>query len=362
MVDGVLTNIAEVFEIEETGGSLGYNDLTALKVSAELPYVGNFDIGNDYLRIYSLSSLGEEGSADYRAQEILHGTFLCSRPQTDYTGATASGTVECYSLLKLLEDTALEEPLTLGEGADPVGEATLLIASVGLASVADVSSTLTTSARSYDAGTSYLEVCNDLMGVAGFDTLEIDASGTVRLMRYVDPASLEPRWVLRDDAPDVVFGPEVTQELDTFDVPNRVIAVKSASGDEVPLTAVAVNDDPTSIYSTVSRGRVITYVDTVSDLGLKKPEVAEGEEAEEPSTEEILAALKAIAERTLTTKSSAVESVELAHPYLPYNTGDALRLVYTKHDLDFTGVAVSKTLELKSGMPTKCRLRRFVRR
>jgi hypothetical protein len=141
----------------------------------------------------------------------------------------------------------------------------------------------------------------------------------------------------------VIFSDVVKYEFNIFEVPNKVIAIKSAADDEAPMTAVAVNSDPQSIYSTVSRGRVVPYIETVSDV-------------------ENQAALQAVADRVLASKTSAVESVEISHPFLPYWNGDALRLCYTKHDLDLTGIAVSKELSLIPGMVCKTRIRRFVRR
>jgi hypothetical protein len=334
---GKLHNKSEITAIEETGGQIKYQDMTSLKVSASLPFAGDFDLGKNYIRIYSASMLGDKEIT------LLHGTFLPSRPSLDYSGAAVAGSIECYSLLKVLEDTALEEPLALSEFTDPVGQATLLIAETKLSFIADASTMLLSAPRTYDAGTSYLEVCNDLMEVAGFIPLAIDASGTVRLIRYADPANLTPVWTLRDDTEKVVFGPEVSYDFDTFDVPNKVIAVRSNSKEEESLIATAINEDPLSRFSTVSKGRIITYVETVNEA-------------------ENLEALQDVAERVLSEKSSAVESVEISHPYLPYNTGDALRLVYTKHGLDFTGVVVSKEIELRRGMPTKTKLRRYVRR
>jgi len=331
-----MKDLSETDTINETGGTIKYDALSALKVSADLPFVGNFNIGNNYLRVYSVSRLGSKETT------ILHATLIPSRPATDYSSASATGTLDCYSLLKLLEDAATEEPITYNAGVNATGEATLLIAKVGLPFIADLSSMTLTSPRSYDAGTSYLEICNDLLAVAGFNSLEIDSLGTVRLTKYADPATRSPVWVLRDDDEQVVFSPDVSYEFDTFHVPNKVIAVKSATN-STPLTATALNDDPASIYSTVSRGRVIAHTETVSDV--------EGQQA-----------LNAVAKRVLAEKSSAVESINIAHPFLPYNTGDALSLSYTKHAFSFTGVAVSKELSLSRGMLCKTRIRRFVRR
>jgi hypothetical protein len=196
-------------------------------------------------------------------------------------------------------------------------------------------------ARVYDAGQTYLEVCNDLAAVAGFSSLGIDAAGGVVLHRYTDPASRAVSFELRDDVSNIVMAPTMTWEFDTFSVPNCVVSVRSSSTAPA-MVAVATNDNPMSIYSTVSRRRTVTYVDNVNDI-------------------ESQDALQARAERVLVEKSSAVESVEVSHPYLPYQTGETGQVLYSRHGIDFVGTVVDKTITLVPGMRCTTRLRRFVR-
>ena len=331
-----MADIKEISEIEETGGNVEFQDLTALKVKARLPYVGNFDIGNNYLRIYSQSHLGDEST------EILHGTFIASRPQTDYSGAVARGELDCYSLLQLAEETKIGESVTYGEGTSPVSQAKTLLEEAGLTVLSDESDMTLSTPRTYDTGESYLEVANDLLSIAGFSSVGINAMGSAVLRLYTDPSKRAASVTLSDATPHVIYSPIVTHDFDIFDVPNKVVAVYSNPDELAGMSAVAINNDPQSVYSYVSRGRWIEHTEEVNEV--------ENEEA-----------LQALADRILVNKSSSVESVELEHSYLPYAMGDNVQLEYTTHALDFLGTAVNKTISLTRGMPCKARLRRFVR-
>jgi hypothetical protein len=332
----------EVLDMVQDGGEVTYNDLTALKASGSVPLIGELDIANDYLRIYSISTLGGE------TEQIAHGTFLPSVPSLTLTSKRGeneelkTGTAALYSLLQLLAEQAVDAPYSVASGVNALGRAKSLIASVGLNVVADASTAVLVTAANFDAGTSYLEIVNWLLRYADFDSAEVDGYGNVVLKRYVDPAMLSP-VVTFGAGPDCIFMEGVVHEFDMREVPNKVVAVMS--GQDSTMTATAVNEDPFSRYSTVRRNRTIVHVEQVSQI-------------------ETQAALDEAAKRTLQQLTSAVESVEFDHVFLPFSTGQAARLDYTLPDmevLDFVGVASSKTVKLSIGMPCRTRLRKFVR-
>ncbi len=332
-----IVNVEEIAAIEETGGTIEYQDSTSLKVSASLPFVGNFDVGNDYIRIYSSSSIGAT------REEVLHGTFLWSNPKTDYSGAVARGTIECYSLLLLVEQAKLRAPLSLPPGTAAVAKARELVESCGLTVISDTSTMVLSMPHNYRAGESVLKVVNELLTSAGFSLLNINPAGEVLMTRYTDPANREPVLILRDDKQGVFFGPEVKHTFDTFEVPNEVTVICSAPDDVAGMSATAINNDPASQFSVPSRGgQIIVHVEEVSEC-------------------ESQAALQAMANRILSEKTGAVESIDVTHPYYPYVPGDAIRLMYTRHGLDIAGAVTSQTLRLNRAMTCDVHVRRFIR-
>lgn len=96
----------------------------------------------------------------------------------------------------------------------------------------------------FDNGTKVLAAVWEVLDAGGY-VLQIAGDGTVSIM----PKPTEPDLLL-DRAHARLLHPGVHHELDYSEVPNRYIA--SDGTDE----AVAVNDDPASVTSTVTRGWV----------------------------------------------------------------------------------------------------------
>jgi hypothetical protein len=339
----------EIITVLENGGQIDRNALTPLKVSATVPFFEWLDVGNDYLRIYSISTLFGE------TVRIAHGTFLVSVPSStlsdsrneykDETGEIYSvplrrGTANLYSLLLLLQEQKLREPLTIYAGTQTVLKAFEIITDAGLNVIADGSLTGLQKNASFDTGTTYLEIVNWLLDYAGFNSANVDGYGNIILKRYQDPSSLSPVVVFSDTDPKCTFAPDVLHEFDIFSVPNQVIL--TVSNADTVMNSIATNDDPNSRYSTVSRGRIIAHTETIDDI-------------------ESQAALDAKAQQILISLTSAVESVIVKHPYEPFEMLDGALLNYSKAEVTVSGSIPSSKTILKISMPCETRVRRFVR-
>jgi hypothetical protein len=327
------SDLEEIGEVEgfEDGGSIERNQLISLKVSGSANYYLTPDIGNDYLRVYADIKQGTERLS------LPLGTFLVSMPQATLKYGAVKGTADLLSVLQVLADTVAEQTLTVDIGDNPVDRAKEIVLDSGLQVTSDDSDFTLNIPKTYNADVDKLEIVNDLLAVAGFDSARVDAMGRVVFRRYNDPSTISPS-ITFTDGDNCVFAPEVDYEFDTYSVPNRLVAVMS--NEEACMTAIVTNDDPVSIYSTVNRGRVVTAVETVSDIDSQDD-------------------LGAYALRMLISKSSAVESIEFTHPYQPFEEGDGVKLIYG--DFEFVGVAVKISMTESPAMVCKTRVRRFVR-
>ena len=331
----------EELDCFEEGGSIEYNDLTAIKVSGSLPYIKLPEIGNDYIRVYSRHI--QKG----KVHEVLHGTFIASAPSSVLNRKSRKGSLDIYSLLQVIQDASISVPLSIPKNTQAVAFAVTMItgrtgiSALGLVVQSDASTAKLSSDWVYDIGTSRLEIINDLLAFAGFKNADVDASGTIRMLAFTNPEELSPTVVLRDDEPGCMFAPSVKHELDFFSVPNVFVAVMSNS--EASLVAKAENTDPTSIYSKQSRGREIVVKEDVSDI-------------------ENQTALDTFARRRLTELSSSVETVEITHPWLSYDMGVGMQLIYTEAAFEMAGVVVKRVLGLTPAMICVASIRRFVRR
>jgi hypothetical protein len=315
------------------GGTISRNSLTALKSSASVGYQGDMDIGNDYLRIYSESSLGGETAT------VAHGTYIVSTPESEVGERLATGTASLYSLLLLLQRRRLGLPLSIPAGTVAVTRAKEMAQEVGLRVLASMSTAALTSDKAYDSNMTWLEVVNDLLEFAGFRSVTVDGMGNARMDAIRDLSAVAPSVEFRSGAGSV-HAPIVRRTLDAFDVPNRLTVVCSRP-DQPPIAATAVNDDPSNRYSTVSVGAVIdAETETVDDIAN-------------------MDTLMALARHKLIMKTSAVESHLLTHSYVPLEMDDG---VLVEHGgSTFVGVAVSSDMRLTPGMVCETRIRDFVR-
>lgn len=318
-----------------TFATITENSLTTLKASGTLGYIGSLDIGDDLIRIYSDSTLDDE------TETICHGTFFATTPQSSWSGATRSGTADMYSVLWILQQNRIVETYTVEAGANALALARDLAQGNGnnLTVVATASDKRVNTSHTWDAGTTYLEIVNWLLDFAGFSSAGVDAYGNVCMTPYVAPADKSP-IVIFSDTLDSVSEPSFTHELDTFEVPNKVTVICSNAESE-PMVAHAVNDDPESPYSITARGKVLTRVETVSDIA-------------------DMSALQARAEELLLSAMSVVESIEIGHSYQPFQVGDAILMDYSKAGYSKRLVTVSCEKQMIPGIKCKTKARRFV--
>ena len=333
-VDRTTMRDVEELDMFLDGGTIEYNDLSQIKAGGALPYVWKPELNNDYIRVYAIHEQGTE------RLEALLGTFMTATASSLYNRQSRSGSVNLFSLLRIAQAVEIEEPLTVPAGTIALNYAMSMMLDLGLAVYADISSTKLTTNPTYDGGTTKLSIVNDLLSLIGFDSAEIDATGVVRMVEYTDPGNRTPSVVFRDDQPGCTFSPQVLHDLDESEVPNVFVA--RTSSNDVDLVARAVNNDPSSRFSTIKKGYEITRSEEVTDITTQQ-------------------ALDAYAKRRLTEMTSAVESIKIKHPEQPLEPGDGVRAIYTEADLDFTGVASDKLVKLTPAMVCDTTVRKFIR-
>lgn len=328
-------SMVEAGEIDGiTGCKVSENSLSSLKVKGELSYAWDPRIEDDLVRVYSDSEL------DGETETVCHATLFLTTPKTTHSPMSSPGTGSMFSVLWILQQNKISETLTVDVGMNLVAYAASLARGYGnnLRVVDTPSVAVSTTMHTWDAGTDYLEIINDLLEIAGYGSATVDAYGNVVMAPYVDPASRAVA-VTFSDTEDSVSAPSFEAELDTYEVPNVVCATCSNATTE-PIKAIVENDDPESPYSTVSRRKRIVRYETVSDI------------ADE-------AALYAKAKELLMTGLSQVETVPIAHSYQPFEIGDAIMFDYRRSGYIKKMAAVSRDTEMVPGMRCETRARRF---
>ena len=146
-------------------------------------------------------------------------------------------------------------------------------------------------------------------------------------------ASLQPVWTYDDDNSSILY-PELTIDHDLYGIPN-VVEVIYSYGKQYR-EAIAINDDPNSLTSTVNRGRKIIH--RVTDPSL----------AGYVTQDQI----DAYAERLLRELSTVEYSVSYTHAYCPVRVGDCVRLNYTRAGINgIKAKVISQNIKCTPGCP-----------
>lgn len=225
--------------------SISYKFLSQLKSSASIVMTDDkkIDFLNDRIKAY-ITLNGAKTSL---------GVFLLCTPGRDIKETKTTRNITCYSLLQILIDDKIETRLVLPIGTNVVNEIKRQIGSNY--SIADSSQTLL-SERIYEAGAKKLEIINDLLGVINYNSLRVDVNGVFITEPYVLPTDRQIDKVYEAGADSIIIA-DMTDELDLFSIPNVITRYTNSIDIVPPLSYTYVNDNASSITSTVSRGRRI---------------------------------------------------------------------------------------------------------
>lgn len=269
------------------------------------------------------------------------GVFLVSNANEDWNDTGRVWNVELLDKNTVPSQDVVDESYAVAEGSNILAKVRSLLASSGEFIAINESVTLSTSTNMvWEAGTSKLKIINDLLDVANYNSLWVDGYGNYQTTPRVLPADRSvlyealnlPRELV--DGSQAIYTPDWTRDRDSFEVPNKVIAIQAAGGADAPaLVGVWTNEDPTSPYSYVSRGRWIPYV-------LDSVDTPDGTVAE------TTAFLKKRAQTTLVQMSAVQATVKLEHLPVPMRVGDVVRFANSRAGIDGKHVVIR--LELKT--------------
>lgn len=270
-------------------------------------------------------------------QEIPLGVFLPSYPSEALSATGVSLDVDLHDKLLILDQDKTQEAYTARSGELVTTLVRELLLGTGQTALSmDESTEVIRTNMTWDAGTTWLRITNDVLAAAGYFSLEVDGYGVFQAKRYVAPAQRGVQRAFLDDS-DSIYDDEFVHEEDIFSVPNRVIAVSTSDGESESMVAVA-DDDGIGRFSIGSRGRVI----------------AENEEGVEATSQSVL---DQHARRRLTELQQVTSSYDLNHALVPLHLNDLVRLRNTQHNRDIHGVVQSFSLSTELGGLQKTRIR-----
>lgn len=271
--------------------------------------------------------------------EIPQGVYLVSKATEQWSDEGRVFQLQVLDRSTVLDQDATEEAFTATTDTPILTQVANLIATSGEKFVPDASDTRCLTAELvWDAGTSKLTIVNDLLSALGYSALTVSGQGDFQAKPYVVPASRSIAYELLNgidrelvDGEEGIYQPDWSRELDSYDVPNKVIAVATGDGTTAPAVGEATNTDPTSPYSYAARGRWIVGV--VSNV-------------EVPTDTDPTTFLNAQARASLIASSSPQATVTVNHLPLPLSVNDVLRFASAPAGIDARHVATQLKLDL----------------
>lgn len=271
------------------------------------------------------------------------GVFLPAAPTVEHDDDGATVSVELYDKLLILDQDVVEQTYRVAVGAvvtavvkTVIGEASAFaVPAAPLVAVTDSTETLA-KAMVWEAGTSRLQIVNDLLDAINYFALWCDGQGAYRAEPYVAPTDRTIDREFLDDS-ESIYAPAFSHERDVFTTPNKVILVGQSDGDTPALTSTATNEDGGPLSFAV-RGRWIAHVET-------------GVEATSQ------AILDGIAKRRLAELQQTASVLEISHAPVPLDLNDAVTFRREPAGLDLRAVVQSMSIDTQPGSLVKTRLR-----
>lgn len=282
-------------------------------------------VGECYIRVYLITI--QNGVRE----KYPLGTFLVQTPSSSFDGKIRDVSMDAYTPLLELKENPTPLGYSIFKGENIMDIAYRIIRENVRAPVVEAKCETTLySDFVAEIDDTWISFLIDLIANAKYE-FSLDEMGRILFSPRQDTASLQPVWTY-DDSNSSILYPELTMDHDLYGIPN-VVEVIYSNGRET-YSAKAVNDDPNSPISTVSRGREIKQrVSNPSSIG-------------DPTNEQ----LDQYAQQLLRALSSVEYTITYSHGYCPVRIGDCVRLNYSKAGItNIKAKVISQSIECKPG-------------
>lgn len=233
--------------LEITGGSIKRED-SELRESADIDCLDYTEDTEQIIRVWLDAKQGGGSS------HIPLFTGLATSPGRNINGNLTTNTLECYSILKYAQDVLLPRGWYAPKGINGGDLIQDLLSVVPVEKLISENSPGLDSAIIAEDGESRLSMTDKILSLMDWRML-VDGYGRI----HIEPYDTNP--IARfDSVTNDVVEPSLSVTYDWFECPNVYRAVLDDS------FAVARDDDPNSLFSTINRGREVWYEDSSAYL------------------------------------------------------------------------------------------------
>lgn len=272
--------------------------------------------------------------------EIPLGVYLIAGAPEAWSETGRVLDLELLDRATVLDQDEIAESFTVDTATPILSAVGAVIASAGESIVVDATvTTVLSSPKVWEAGTTKLQIVNDLLEALNYSSLWVDPVGAFQATPYVLPVERSLAYELLNgidrelvDGDESIYSQDWSRDRDQFRVPNKVIAVQAGNGTTPALVGEATNLDPESPFSYPSRGRWITKTLT----GIDTPSGTDSE---------IIAFLQSKARQSLIASSAVQATVTVKHLPVPIRVSNVMRFANVPAEIDARHVVTSIKLD-----------------
>lgn len=217
------------------------------------------DFVNARLKVY-MQVMTPTGYVDYPL-----GVFLVASPGRSSDGTRITRDLECYDFGEILKEDRFTYRHFIPKGQQYTQAVISLLESAKIFNHDITASVLTTNTDiEFEIGLSKLDAINQLLKSINYTPLWFDSNGVAKSSVYVSPNNRVDEYSYITDKESITFV-GADQNIDTFNIPNIIVRYTD-NPESGFLTSKWTNDNPSSKLSTISRGRNIVDISSVSDI------------------------------------------------------------------------------------------------
>lgn len=235
---------------------------TDIKRTARFNMRDNKDIDwlNDRIQPFCMFRMPDGGWVEWSL-----GIFLLNSPKKREKNRQVYRDIEAYDGLQVLLDDKFDSRYTIAVGTKYITAIQNIFFTLGITKINIPNTDLTLPiTKEFEIGTAKLRAINELLGELNYTSLWVDEKGYYTAMPYVIPSERAIDYHYKDDELSIIYN-GLEEELDLFSIPNKWVVVQSNAETE-PLTSAYTNENPASVTSTVSRGRLIVDFREVDNI------------------------------------------------------------------------------------------------
>jgi hypothetical protein len=256
-------NDKKIGTIDDISGSYSFNAASEIKGTGRFDFneknYKDIDFLSHRIKPYFCLKMGNEWV------KWGQGIYLLNSPDRIEKDGGIYREVEAYDKSIILREDRVDNRYLIHAGSKYTDAVRILILSSGIEKISIQESDLElTVDKEYEIGTSKLEIINDLLNSINYNSVWFDGNGYCIVRKYINPIIRPVEFTYETNEKSIIL-PGSAETLDAFDVPNKFVRYLENPETGYMISSF-VNDRSSNPLSTVSRGRVITDIQAVTDI------------------------------------------------------------------------------------------------